>query len=101
MGAGFYVLFIDGQDDGLSAYGIKKTAPVIKIERWKTGGIYIDPFTDTTQFSVQRLMNIENIKDRDKILGTNVAANYIGNPKKYLIWNGNIFDKDSQNHYLN
>ena len=100
MGAGFYVLFIDGQDDGLSAYGIKKTAPVIKIERWKTGGIYIDPFTDTTQFSVQRLMNIENIKDRDKTLGTNVAANYIGNPKKYLIWNGNIFDKESQKPLL-
>ena len=96
MGAGFYILFIDGQNDGLSAYGIKKTAPVIKIERWKTGGIYTDPFTDTVQFSVQRLANIENVKESDKNLGTNVASQYINNPKKYLIWDGNIFDKTSQ-----
>ncbi len=92
MGTGFYILFIDGQDDGLSAYGIKKTSPQIKIQRWKTGGMYVDPFTDTFQYSVQRLANIDVIKDSNPAL----ANQYVTNPKKYLIWDGNIFDKTTQ-----
>lgn len=96
MGSGFYVLTINSQDDALKIYLGKQKAPNIKIERWKTGGLYVDPWTSTYQFSVQRLTNIDVLEESDP----KQAKIYKNNPKKYLIWDGNVFDKSNQTPIL-